>query len=102
MPTNLKLCITLYYDRKYEVNNTESRKHFITRMFKKYEPFMTLVDDKSISEGKRSMKEYTTNNSNEKIKRNSPEQTKKEFLNKNDIELLFPGHIRSYYASAEF
>lgn len=71
-------------------------------MLKKYSPFMSMVDDRSVSDNEKSVKKFTTSNSNEMLKRKSPEQGKKEFLNKNDVELLFPGHIRSYYASSEF
>lgn len=71
-------------------------------MLKKYSPFMSMADDKSVSDNERSMKKFTTSNSNEILKRQSPEPGKKEFLSKNDVELLFPGHIRSYYASCEF
>ena len=71
-------------------------------MVKKYGAYMNMIGKRTPSENSVSVKKLTTNNSNKIIKNISRETVVKEFMNKNDVELIFPGHIRSYYASSEF
>lgn len=75
----------------------DSMSEFVSRMKCKYSKYMDLADKRSDIESKReNVKEYTEDKWKEAVK------DKNTFLNKEDIDLLFPGHIKSYYVSAEF
>ena len=65
-------------------------------MIIKYSDYMHLVE-KAIDS------QYKQNNSEKYSEHNEKSiNNDKEFISKNDAELLFPGHIHSYYVSAEF
>ena len=71
-------------------------------MIKKYAEFLDMIDENNITLSNCSEKEITGNNSLEILIDDQPKVQKQQFLNKKDVELLFPGHVRSYYASCEF
>ena len=70
-------------------------------MKKKYSAYLYLMKDKKISISKKNTeaKELSDENCLVDI---DIDPVNQEFLNKNDVDLLFPGHIKSYYASSEF
>jgi len=67
-------------------------------MEKKYRTYLNLLKSKEQTVRKELVNKELNNNSNSGIE----SELQNGFLTKNDIELIFPGHINSYYASAEF
>ena len=79
----------------------ESKNRFIIKMMEKYKSYIMSDDEESISANQVSYKRFTTSNSSEVLSQ-SPENNKEKFLTGKDVEMIFPGHIKSYYASSEF
>lgn len=78
---------------EYEAEK-EEKEAFIERMKAKYERYMKLADKRCVKET--AAVHQSINTSKEVI------EDKGNFVNEDVIRLLFPGHIRSYYVSAEF
>ena len=93
--------MTILYFRKYEQIDKESKKIFIEKMIKKYSKYMDIaIKSKYTNEIKNSMHDESVESSLEILINKYPEN--ENYINKADVELIFPGHIRSYYASSEF
>lgn len=65
--------------------------------YQKYLGFVPMKED-NISKHKTSTKESNTSS----MQIDDGAILSGNFLDRNDIDILFPGHIKSYYASAEF
>ena len=70
-------------------------------MKKKYSAYLYLIKDKEISISKKNTEAKELSDENCLIDIDI-DPVNQEFLNKTDVDLLFPGHIKSYYASSEF
>lgn len=66
-------------------------------MAKKYQTYLAFIKPK---EATMKHKESFCSHSNSNVEVETVPQ--KGFINRSTIELIFPGHINSYYASAEF
>lgn len=71
-------------------------KDFINKMRIKYKEYMNLAQKKVKNIKKNSILK------NDIIETKKCKKPQKKFIDKDEEELLFPGHIRSYYVSAEF
>ena len=71
-------------------------KDFINKMRIKYKEYMNLAQKKVKNIKKNSISK------NDIIETKKCKKPKNYFIDKDEEELLFPGHIRSYYVSAEF
>lgn len=74
----------------------ESRRAFLKRMEKKYHAYLAVARPRESKHAK--VLELSRSSSSEE----RGVYVERDFLNKSEIELIFPGHINSYYASAEF
>jgi len=78
-------------------------------MINKYKPFIEEITNEKLTSnldtlkmGDSESKENDITNSGYLLEPQKITFKNKEFLNRKDIDLLFPGQVRSYYASAEF
>jgi hypothetical protein len=90
---------------KINFKDKKERLKFLNSMLKKYSAFTgnETIDNKSdnaISERKSSLRDLVLNT---KVSEEQ-EATKKgrQFIDRKDIDLLFPTQLKSYYASSEF
>jgi len=91
--TSLFLRIESEWESK--VKEVESKEEFLSRMERKYHKYLTFIQVDN-NHSKKSLSRKTSNDILD------PNLYYENSLKGSDIELIFPGHIRSYYASAEF
>ena len=85
---------------RFDSENDEDKVVFLSQMLNKYKSYMPSEEEQivEVSGAKSSIRESLADG-NDEIR---AAKAAKPFLERGDVDLLFPSQMKSYYASAEF